>query len=207
MSTIFAENRLEWRIFSEKDLPKLKNTYIVLLLHSPIAQSVEQRTVNPWVVGSSPTRGATSSFRGLQEEKSASLRCRVFFISARKRHIKQKSADPKIDAFCCQNRLLPSLLLQLTLSNLIQLSRQHRNDGAAVDELTRKHKEIQVKLTTAYRQLVVRDTAQQFNASMRLLASSACSMTLRKFSLPSSPVEICLRYCARFCCSFLSSPW
>ena len=79
MSTIFAENRLEWRIFSEKDLPKLKNTYIVLLLHSPIAQSVEQRTVNPWVVGSSPTRGATSSFRGLQEEKSASLRCRVFF--------------------------------------------------------------------------------------------------------------------------------
>ena len=25
---------------------------------SPIAQSVEQRTVNPWVVGSSPTRGA-----------------------------------------------------------------------------------------------------------------------------------------------------
>ncbi len=163
MSTIFAENRLEWRIFSEKDLPKLKNTYIVLLLHSPIAQSVEQRTVNPWVVGSSPTRGATSSFRGLQEEKSASLRCRVFFISARKRHIKQKSADPKIDAFCCQNRLLPSLLLQLTLSNLIQLSGQHRNDGTAVDELTRKHKEIQVKLTTAYRQLVVRDTAQQFS--------------------------------------------
>ena len=37
------------------------------------------------------------------------------------------------------------------------------NDGTAVDELTRKHKEIQVKLTTAYRQLVVRDTAQQFS--------------------------------------------
>ena len=27
--------------------------------HSPIVQSVERRTVNPYVVGSSPTRGAT----------------------------------------------------------------------------------------------------------------------------------------------------
>lgn len=163
MSTIFAENRLEWRVFSEKDLPKLKNTYIVLLLHSPIAQSVEQRTVNPWVVGSSPTRGATSSFRGLQEEKSASLRCRVFLFPQGKGISNKKAPIRRSTLFCCQNRLLPSLLLQLTLSNLIQLSGQHRNDGTAVDELTRKHKEIQVKLTTTYRQLVVRDTAQQFS--------------------------------------------
>ena len=27
--------------------------------HSPLVQSVERRTVNPYVVGSSPTRGAT----------------------------------------------------------------------------------------------------------------------------------------------------
>ena len=86
-----------------------------------------------------------------------------FFYFRKEKAYQIKSADPKIDAFCCQNRPSPSLLLQLTLSNLIQLSGQHRNDRAAVDELTRKHKEIQVKLTTAYRQLVVRDTAQQFS--------------------------------------------
>ncbi len=31
----------------------------ILNLDSPIAQSVERRTVNPQVVGSNPTRGAT----------------------------------------------------------------------------------------------------------------------------------------------------
>ena len=50
-------------------LPIFPIVYIVPLLHSPIAQSVEQRTVNPWVVGSSPTRGARfkkrSTFRWL----------------------------------------------------------------------------------------------------------------------------------------------
>ena len=39
--------------------------------YSSIAQSVEQRTVNPWVVGSSPTWGAKKN-----EEKSS-----FFFIS------------------------------------------------------------------------------------------------------------------------------
>ena len=40
--------------------------------HSPIAQSVEQVTVNHWVGGSSPSRGA-SKIKALQQ-------CRAFFI-------------------------------------------------------------------------------------------------------------------------------
>ena len=36
---------------------------ILLSLDSPIAQSVERRTVNPQVVGSNPTRGATFKAR------------------------------------------------------------------------------------------------------------------------------------------------
>ena len=44
---------------------------ILLNLDSPIAQSVERRTVNPQVAGSSPARGAKDSERG--SEKSLPL--------------------------------------------------------------------------------------------------------------------------------------
>ena len=45
--------------------------------HSSIAQSVEQRTVNPWVVGSSPTWGAKTKIRS---RKRADFRL-VLFIN------------------------------------------------------------------------------------------------------------------------------
>ena len=42
---------------SEKDLTNYIYQYIISLLHSSIAQSVEHAAVNRAVVGSSPTRG------------------------------------------------------------------------------------------------------------------------------------------------------
>lgn len=48
-------------VYPKKNLTfKLTDCDVYYSAHSPIAQLVEQRTVNPWVVGSSPTRGANT---------------------------------------------------------------------------------------------------------------------------------------------------
>ena len=38
----------------------LRKLFAILVLHTPVAQGTEQRTSNPWAVGSNPTRRAIS---------------------------------------------------------------------------------------------------------------------------------------------------